>query len=390
MSYRFETLSVHAGQPAEPVTGAVTVPVFQTSTFAQPSPGDHRGFCYSRTGNPTRAALEGCLAALEGASHAIAFASGLAAVNACLLLLKAGDHVIAARDLYGGTWRLFTKIFSRFGIEFSFVDTTSLSAIESAIRPETALLWLETPSNPLLKITDVAGACAIARAHNLLTVVDNTFATPYLQAPLALGADISLHSTTKYLNGHADVIGGALVTDRDDLAERLHFAQNAAGGIPGPQDCFLVLRGIKTFGLRMERHCDNAEVIARWLLKQDAVERVYYPGLPDHPGHEIATRQLRRFGAMVSFDLAGGLEAARAFARSVKLFTLAESLGAAQSLCNHPASMTHASVEPDVRYAIGLGDSLIRLSIGLEHVDDLIEDLAQALAAVPAAVAIHA
>jgi cystathionine gamma-lyase len=380
MSYRFDTRAIHAGQPDDPSTGAVTTPIYQTSTFRQTEPGVNNGFCYARTGHPTRAALEENLAALEGARHGLAFASGMAAIHTVLSILGRGDHVVSTRDLYGGAWRIFTKVFARFGIDFTFVDTTSPANIESAIRPETKLLWLETPSNPLLHVTDIARCSAIARANRITSVVDNTFATPVLQQPLALGADVVVHSTTKYINGHSDVLGGAVLTSDQSLYDELKFLQNAIGAVPGPQDCFLILRGVKTLGLRMERHCSNAELVARWLLAHDLVRRVYYPGLVDEPGHAIARRQMTRFGAIVSFELDTTLEETRAFTRRPHLWTLAESLGSVKSLFCHPATMTHASVEPDVRRSIGIGDGLIRLSVGLEDVRDLIDDLEQAFA----------
>ena len=379
MSYRFDTLALHAGRPLEEPAGAVTFPIYQTSTYAQIEPGVTRGYSYSRTENPTRRALEQCLAALEEARFGFCFASGMAAISACLNLLSAGDHVVACRDLYGGAYRIFTKVYSRFGIGFTFAETTCLSEIEKALTPKTKLLWLESPSNPLLKITDLAGAAAVARSRGVKVVVDNTFATPYLQRPLAIGADVVLHSTTKYLNGHADVIGGALVTDDEELAERLGFLQNAVGAVPGPQDCFLTLRGVKTLPLRMERHCDNARRVADFLSNHPRVLRVHYPGLRSHPGHEIATRQQRDYGAIVSFELDGGAQGAKRFAARPRLFTLAESLGAATSLFCHPPTMTHASVEPEVRLANGIPDGLIRLSVGLEDWRDLVGDLRQAL-----------
>jgi len=380
MAYRFDTRAIHAGQPDDAATGAVTTPIYQTSTFRQSEPGINKGFCYARTGHPTRTALEENLAALEGARHGLAFASGMSAIHAVLSLLRQGDHVVSTQDLYGGAWRIFTKVFAHFGIEFTFVDTTSPANIEAAIRPNTKLLWLETPSNPLLHVTDIARCSAIARANRITTVVDNTFATPVLQQPLALGADVVVHSTTKYINGHSDVIGGGVLTNDDGLYEELKFLQNAIGAVPGPQDCFLVLRGIKTLGLRIERHCSNAELIAKYLLAHDRVGRVYYPGLVDQPNHAIARRQMSRFGAIVSFELDAGIEETRAFTRRLHLWTLAESLGAVKSLFCHPATMTHASVEPDVRRSVGISDSLIRLSAGLEDVRDLIDDLEQALA----------
>lgn len=380
MAYRFDTRAIHAGQPEDPSTGAVTTPIYQTSTFAQSEPGINKGYCYGRTGNPTRSALEENLAALENARYGLAFASGMAAIHAVLSLLSRGDHVISTRDLYGGAWRIFTKVFSRFGIDFTFVDTSDVDAIEAAIRPETKLLWLETPSNPLLRVTDIAKSVATVDGKHITTVVDNTFATPALQQPLALGADLVLHSTTKFINGHSDVLGGAVVTNDQALFNDLKFLQNAIGAVPSPQDCALILRGIKTLGLRVERHCSNAEVLAQWLVANERVKRVWYPGLIDQPGHAVARRQMSRFGAIVSFELDATLEETRAFTRRLHLWTLAESLGSVRSLFCHPATMTHASVEPEVRRAVGISDSLIRLSAGLEDVRDLIDDLEQALA----------
>jgi cystathionine gamma-lyase len=380
MAYRFDTRAIHAGQPNDPATGSVNTPIHQTSTFGQTEPGVNKGYCYARTGNPTRSALEENLAALEGARHGLAFSSGMAAIHAVLSTLRRGDHVVSTQDLYGGAWRIFTKVFTRFGIEFTFVDTSNPAAIERAITPATKLLWLETPSNPLLRVTDIARSSAIARGHRITTVVDNTFATPVLQQPLSLGADIVVHSTTKYINGHSDVIGGGVVTNDDGLYEELKFLQNAIGAVPAPQDCFLILRGIKTLGLRVERHCSNAELLTRWLVANDRVKRVFYPGLVDQPDHAIARRQMERFGAIVSFELDATLEETRAFTRRLELWTLAESLGGVKSLFCHPATMTHASVEPEQRRAVGIGDSLIRLSVGLEDVRDLIDDLDQALA----------
>jgi cystathionine gamma-lyase len=379
MSYQFDTLAIHPGSSTDHQAGAVIFPIYQTSTYAQIEPGVTRGFCYSRTENPTRRALEECLASLEGASFGLCFASGMAAISACLNLLSCGDHVVACRDLYGGAYRIFTKVYRRFGIEFSFVETTCLDEVERAIRPETRLLWLESPSNPLLKITDLAGAAELARRRGVRVVVDNTFATPYLQRPLSLGADIVLHSTTKYLNGHSDVIGGAVVTNDPELSEQLRFLQNAVGAVPGPQDCFLTLRGVKTLSLRMDRHCENARRIAEYLESHPRVARVHYPGLASHPGHETARRQQRDFGAIISFELDADVEEAKRFATRTRLFTLAESLGSVVSLLCHPPTMTHASVEPEVRRANGVSDGLIRLSVGLEDARDLVADLEQAL-----------
>jgi cystathionine gamma-lyase len=379
LAYRFDTRAIHAGQADDPTTGAINTPIFQTSTFRQTEPGVNNGFCYARTGHPTRTALEENLASLEGGRHGLAFGSGMAAIHAVLSLLRQGDHVVSTQDLYGGAWRIFTKVFARFGVEFTFVDTTDPANIEAALRPETKLLWLETPSNPLLHVTDIARCTAIARRQKIITVVDNTFATPVLQQPLALGADIVVHSTTKYINGHSDVLGGAVIVDDQGLYDELKFLQNAIGAVPGPQDCFLILRGVKTLGLRMERHCSNAELLAQFLRANDRVSRVYYPGFLDQASHATAGRQMTRFGAIVSFDLDANLEETRAFTRRLNLWTLAESLGGVKSLFCHPATMTHASVEADVRKKVGIGDGLIRLSAGLEDVRDLIEDLEQAL-----------
>lgn len=380
MAYRFDTRAIHAGQPADAGTGAITTPIYQTSTFRQTEPGLNRGYCYSRTGHPTRSALEENLAALEGARYGLAFASGMAAIHAVLSVLSPGDHVVSTQDLYGGAWRIFTKVFRRFGIDFTFVDTTSPAAVEGAFQPRTKLLWLETPANPLLQVTDIARCSAIARANGASTVVDNTLATPVLQQPLALGADLVVHSTTKFINGHSDVLGGAILTNDENLHAELKFLQNAIGAVPGPQDCFLILRGVKTLGLRVERQCSTAELLAQYLLAHDGVRRVHYPGLVDQPGYVVAQRQMARFGAMVSFELDASIEETRAFTRRLNLWTLAESLGGVKSLFCHPATMTHASVEPDVRREVGISDNLIRISAGLEDVRDLIDDLEQGLA----------
>jgi cystathionine gamma-lyase len=375
----FDTLAVRAGPGNEPNTGAVTFPVFQTATFEQDEPGGNPAWCYARTGNPTRSALETALAQLEGAKHGLAFASGLAAATTVLLTLRTGNRVVACRDLYGGAYRLFTKVLPRFGVEVEFVDTTDLAALERALERPAALVWLESPSNPLLRITDVKAACALARRMGARSLVDNTFASPVLQRPLELGADIVLHSTTKYLNGHSDVLGGALLTDDAGIHDELRFLQNAAGAVPGPQDCFLVLRGLRTLSLRVERHCANARRVAEFLAGRPEVARVHFPGLPSHPGHEIARRQMKGFGAMVSFELRGGEEAARATLKGLSLFTLAESLGGVRSLVCHPPTMTHASVEPEVRRAGGIADGLLRLSVGIEDAGDLVGDLERGL-----------
>ncbi len=388
MSYEFSTRAIHDGQPNDEGTGAVNVPVYQTSTFEQEAPGVHKGYCYARTGNPSRTALEECIASLEEAKHGLAFASGMSAINNVLNLLKAGDHVVTCRDLYGGAYRIFTKLYDKFGVKFTFVDATKLEAIDLAFTPETKLLWLETPSNPLLNIIDLAGAARIARKRNALTVVDNTFASPYLQQPLRLGADIVVHSTTKYLNGHSDVLGGAVVTNGDELHEQLRFFQNAVGAVPAPWDCYLTLRGIKTLAVRMDRHCANARTIAAFLQEHPKVARVHFPGLPSHPGHAVAKRQMRDFGAMVSCELKADVEETRRFTSNVGLWTLAESLGGVKSLLCQPATMTHLSVEPEVRRAYGISDGLIRLSVGIEDVRDLVRDLEQALEKVNASVAV--
>lgn len=377
--YRFRTRAIHSGQPNDPLTGAVSFPIYQTSTFEQIEPGSHRGYSYARTDHPTREALERCLASLENAQFGLAYASGMAAIQGVLVLLQKGDHVVSTRDLYGGAWRIFTKLFAKFGIEFTFVDTTDPDAVAAALRPETRILWLETPSNPLLRITDIRACATLARRAGAITVVDNTFATPCLQQPLALGADIVVHSTTKCINGHSDVIGGAVITNDPALHERLKFFQNAVGAVPGPQDCFLILRGIKTLPLRIAAHCSAAREVASFLSAHSAVERIYYPGLPSHPGHELARRQMSDFGSIISFELEAGLEQTISFTRSLRLWTLAESLGSVKSLFCHPPTMTHASMEPEVRRSVGIADGLIRLSVGLEDPADLIEDLDQAL-----------
>jgi len=379
MPYRFDTLAIHAGQPNDALTGAVVTPIYQTTTYAQDELGGQPDWCYARTGNPGRAALEASLAALEGARHGLAFASGLAAVNALLQTLSAGDHVVASQDLYGGCYRIFTKIFSRFGVTFSLIDTTDVRHVERSITGATKLLWLETPSNPLLRITDIQACCTLARNRGVRSVVDNTFATPVHQQPLGLGADIVLHSTTKYIGGHCDVLGGALITSDDDLYAELKFVQNATGAVPGPQDCFLLLRGIKTLSLRVQKHAANAQRLAEHLAAHPAVSRVIYPGLPSHPQHDLAKRQASGFGAIVSVEFEGGVERIRSLVGQLRLWPLAESLGGVKSLLCHPATMTHAAVEPAERNRIGIGDGLVRLSVGIEDVRDLIEDLDAAL-----------
>jgi len=376
------TKAIHAGQAPDPSTGAVMPPIYATSTYAQASPGVHQGFEYSRTHNPTRFAYERCVAGLEGGSRGFAFASGMAATATILELLDSGDHVIAMDDLYGGSFRLFERVRRRSaGLDFSFVDLTDPAAFEAAITPKTKLAWIETPTNPLLKIVDIAAISAIARRHGLIVVVDNTFASPILQRPLEHGADIVMHSATKYLNGHSDMVGGmAVVGDNADLAERLAFLQNSAGAVQGPFDSFLALRGLKTLHLRMKAHCDNAQAIAEFLQGHDAVEDVIYPGLPSHPQHALAKRQMDGFGGIVSVRIKGGFEAARRFCERTELFTLAESLGGVESLVNHPAVMTHASVPVENRARLGIGDELVRLSVGVESEEDLIASLARALA----------
>jgi cystathionine gamma-lyase len=377
---RLDTLAIHAGQRPDPTTGAIMTPVYLTSTYVQDGPGVHKGYEYSRTQNPTRHALEACLAALEGGRHGLAFASGLAATDAVLHLLSAGDHVLASDDVYGGTFRLMDKVFRRHGISFDAVDMTDPGNVARALRPTTRLVWIESPTNPMLKLADLAGIAEIARAHGARTVVDNTFATPCFQRPLAHGIDVVLHSTTKYLNGHSDVVGGAVVTGDDELHGRLAFLQNAVGGVPSPMDAFLVLRGLKTLPVRMERHAANALAVARFLEGHPQVERVVYPGLASHPQHDLARRQMSGFGGMVTFVIRGGLPAASAFLRAVRIFACAESLGGVESLIEHPAIMTHASVPEETRAKLGIADGLIRASVGIESADDLVEDLARGFA----------
>jgi len=375
-----ETLAIHGGQSPEPVTGAVMPPVFQTSTYAQDGVGRHRGYEYARTHNPTRQALERALASLEGGAHAICFASGCAATDAVQHLLSAGDVVVCGDDVYGGTYRMFTQVFARLGVDYRFVDLAAVHPAE-AIPEGAKLVWLESPTNPLLKVADIRALCRRAREVGALVAVDNTFATPVFQRPLELGADLVVHSTTKYIGGHSDVVGGAVVTRRDDLHERLRYLQNAVGAVPGPWDCWLTLRGIKTLPLRMARHQENARAVLAFLKSRPEVDRVWYPLDDSHPHAAVARGQMSGFGGMISFELDADLAAAERFCESTRVFTLAESLGGVESLLELPAAMTHASVPPDVRQAIGIRDGLVRLSVGIEHADDLIEDLRGALSA---------
>ena len=380
---KFATKAIHAGVEPDPSTGAVMTPIYQTSTYAQAAPGDHKGYEYARTQNPTRHALEASLAALENGLDAICFGSGLAAMDAVVKLLQSGDEVVATNDLYGGSYRLLTRVYGQFGIKSRFVPMYDPREIEQHLTEKTKLLWIETPTNPMLNIVDIAAICQLARQRGILTCVDNTFASPYLQNPLDLGADLVLHSATKYLGGHSDTVLGALVAGSKELADRLHFIQNASGAVPGPMDCFLVLRGIKTLHLRVERACQNAAAVANFLREHPKVSKVFFPGFEDHPGHAIAKQQMRHFGAMASFDLKqDSFENAKKVLSQTRIFTLAESLGGVESLIGHPASMTHASIPAAERQKVGLTDSLIRLSIGVEDVNDLIEDLDQALAAI--------
>jgi cystathionine gamma-lyase len=377
---RFGTKVIHAGLSPDPTTGAVMTPIYQTSTYLQKAPGDHKGFAYSRTGNPTRKALEDNLAALENGKYGLCFGSGLAAIDAVIKLLKAGDEVISTNDLYGGSYRIFTEIFEPFGIKFKFISMEDASKIEQAITSNTKLIWAETPTNPMMNIIDIAAISEVAKKHNVLLAVDNTFATPYLQTPLNLGADIVMHSLTKYLGGHSDVIMGGLVCKDAALAERLYFIQNSSGAVCGPQDCFLVLRGIKTLHLRMQRHCENGKVIAHFLRNHPKIDNVYWPGFEDHPNHDIAKKQMNDFGGMISFTIRGNSkEDAYKVMSSLRVFTLAESLGGVESLVCHPVTMTHAAIPKKDRENSGIIDSLIRLSVGVEDVRDLQEDLEAAL-----------
>lgn len=377
---KFATKAIHAGIEPDPSTGAVMTPIFQTSTYMQSAPGVHKGYEYARTQNPTRTALERNLAALENGTDAICFGSGLAAQDAVMKLLASGDEVLAVNDLYGGSYRQMVRIWGPWGMKSRFIDMYDANNLEREIGPDTKLIWIETPTNPMLNIVDIQAVCAIARKHGIMTCVDNTFASPYLQNPLDLGADIVLHSATKYIGGHSDVVHGCLIVKDSELAQRLHFIQNASGAVPGPQDCFLILRGIKTLHLRVQRACENAAVIAKYLAAHPKVGKVYWPGFETHPNHAVAKKQMRMFGAMVSFDLKDNTpENATKVLSSTELFTLAESLGGVESLIGHPASMTHASIPREERLKVGLTDSLIRLSVGIEDADDLIADLEKAL-----------
>jgi cystathionine gamma-lyase len=376
---KFNTKAIHAGQKPEETSGAVMPPIFQTSTFAQKAPNDHQGYDYARVGNPTRTALEKLIAGLEGADQCACFASGVAAIDAVMKTLKPGDHVISTNDLYGGTYRLFTQVFEPYGIEFSFVDMTDIGQVEQAFRENTRLVWMETPTNPLLRIIDIEAVAKLSKQNNAFSIVDNTFASPYLQRPLELGADAVMHSTTKYLGGHSDAIGGAIASSDDNWMEKIRFQIKTSGAVPGPMDCYLILRGIKTLHVRVQRSVDNAKEIARHLANHPDVAEVFYPGLENHPQHQIAARQMDDFGAMVSFSLKDdSIEKASDFMSKTRVFTLAESLGGVESLISHPASMTHGSIPKKVREKAGLKDSLIRLSVGIEDAEDLIQDLNQA------------
>ncbi|GCF11141.1 cystathionine gamma-synthase [Dictyobacter arantiisoli] len=376
---KFSTKAIHAGQEPDPSTGAIMTPIFQTSTYAQTGLGQHKGFEYSRSGNPTRTALEDCIAALENAKYGLAFASGLAAEQGVLSLLKTGDHMVSCDDLYGGTYRIFEKVLGRYQIETSYVAAANVEDYEKAIRPNTKLIWLETPTNPLLRLVDIKAIAEIAHRHNLLLVVDNTFSSPYFQQPLELGADIVLHSTTKYINGHSDVVGGAIALNDEEAYQAIKFYQNAAGGIPGPFDSWLTLRGIKTLAVRMRQHESNAFAVAKFLSEHPRVEKVYYPGLPSHPDHELAKRQMKGFGGMVSFSFKGTQEDINRIVSRLEIITFAESLGGIESLLCHPASMTHGSIPREIREARGLTDTLLRLSVGIEDSEDILLDLQRAL-----------
>jgi cystathionine beta-lyase len=380
---RFGTKAIHAGQEPDPTTGAIMTPIYQTSTYVQESPGVHKGYAYARGKNPTRVALERCLAELENAKHGLCFSSGMGAADAIIKLLVPGDEVIATDDLYGGSYRMFTKVFAKYGIVFHFVDMHDFDALERTVNAKTKMLWVETPTNPMMKIIDIERCVEFAKKHNLISVIDNTFASPYLQNPLEMNADIVMHSATKYLNGHSDVVMGALCTNDDNLYEQLAFIANSCGATPGPQDSFLVLRGLKTLHVRMERHCANGVVVANFLANHPKVEKVYWPGFPSHPNHEVAKKQMRDFGGMISFSLKGDrFEDASTLAQNVHVFSLAESLGGVESLLGHPASMTHSSIPKAEREKSGITDSLLRLSVGIEDAEDLIEDLTNALNAI--------
>ncbi|MGI8583409.1 MAG: cystathionine gamma-synthase [Chitinophagaceae bacterium] len=377
---KLATKLIHAGIEPDPSTGAIMTPIYQTSTYVQTAPGDHKGYEYARSQNPTRTALQNALAAIENGKFALCFSSGMAATDAVIKLLNPGDEVIAVNDMYGGTYRMFTKIFEKYGLKFHFIDMQDADNIKQYINSNTKLIWLETPTNPMMNIIDIRGVADMAKQHNILVCVDNTFASPYLQTPLDLGADIVLHSATKYLGGHSDVVHGCLIINDATLEENLRFLQNSCGGVPGPQDCFLVLRGLKTLHIRMQRHCENGEKIANWLRSNSRVDKVYWCGFQDHPNYAIAKKQMRGFGGMISFTLKDdSMEAANKVLSSTKLFSLAESLGGVESLIGHPASMTHASIPREDRIKNGLVDSLMRLSVGIEDVDDLIEDLDNAI-----------
>ncbi len=379
---KFSTKAIHVGQEADPATGATIVPVYQTSTYTQDAVGEHKGFDYSRTINPTRLALEKQLASLEGAEYGYAFASGMAATAAVLNLLSAGDHAVVTDDLYGGTYRLFSRVLERYGLEFTYVDMSDLDAVRAAIKPNTKLFWIETPTNPLLKLIDIKGVAGLRKPEQIV-VVDNTFASPYFQQPLALGADVVVHSTTKYIGGHSDVVGGVAITNNKEIADTIKFHQNAVGGVPGPHDAWLTMRGAKTLALRMRQHAENAQMVAEYLEAHPEIDRVYYPGLPSHPQHQLARAQMSGFGGMVSFLLKGEQSRALDFAHRLKYFSLAESLGGVESLICHPARMTHGSIPKADRERRGVTDGLLRLSVGIEDVEDLLDDLRSALAAVP-------
>lgn len=374
----FSTRAIHVGQEADPATGATIVPIYQTSTYTQEGIQNHKGYEYSRTGNPTRTALEKCIASLENGKYGLAFASGCAATTTVMSLLNAGDHIVASDDLYGGTYRLFQRVLTKLGLTFSFIDMANLDAVRGAIKDNTKMIWIETPTNPLLKLCDIKAVTDIAKEKNVYSCVDNTFMSPYFQQPLNLGADLVVHSTTKYVGGHSDVVGGAVITSNEELYNQLKYHQNSIGAIPGPFDCWLTLRGIKTLALRMKEHNKNAMAIAKFLLNHPKIEKVNYPGLESHPQHELAKKQMSGFGGMISFEVKGGLDAGKIVAQNTKLFSLAESLGGVESLIGHPATMTHAAIPPEERLKVGLRDGLIRISVGIEDEEDLIKDLEQA------------